>query len=75
MYGVSAVGGAGLTESGSRVFRIEFTGVVNPVSSLATSDKVRHSVQSLTVPYSSMSQTVQRILKMGGKIVQVTQVA
>ncbi|MEN9206247.1 MAG: phycobilisome linker polypeptide [Thermostichales cyanobacterium SZTDM-1c_bins_54] len=75
MYGVSAVGGAGLTESGSRVFKIEFTGVVNPVSSLATSDKVRHSVQSVTVPYSSMSKEVQRILRMGGKIVQVTQVA
>ncbi|GAB4211963.1 MAG: hypothetical protein OHK0012_05440 [Synechococcales cyanobacterium] len=70
MYGQTAV-----DDSGSRVFKIDYKGVVNPLSSLATSDKVRHSVQSVTVPYDSLSMEMQRILKSGGTVVQVTQVA
>ncbi len=72
MFGQSTTGAEALTDAGSRVFRIEFSGVVNPVESLATSKMVRRSVQSVTVPYSRMSAEVQRILKMGGAITTIS---
>ena len=72
MYGQSTTGAEALTDAGSRVFRIEYGGMVNPLESLATSTMVRRSVQSVTVPYSRMSAEVQRILKMGGAITSIS---
>ncbi len=66
------MGSEALTESGSRVYKIEYTGMLNPVSSLATSSMVRRSTQSVTVSYPRMSSEVQRILRMGGKITTIT---
>lgn len=74
MFGQSTTGAEALTDAGSRVFRIEFSGMVNPLESLATSKMVRRSVQSVTVPYSRMSAEVQRILKMGGAITTISPV-
>ncbi len=74
MYGQSTTGVETLTESGSRVFKIEYTGLLNPLDSLPTSDKVRRSTQTSVVPYSRMSTEVRRILGMGGKITAVTPV-
>lgn len=61
-----------LSNSGSRIFKIEYTGLLNPVESLATSDKVRRSTQSSVVSYDRMSSEMQRILRMGGKVTSVT---
>ncbi len=75
MFGQSTTGPETLTEAGSRVYRVEYTGLLNPPDALATSAKVRRSTLSTTVPYSRLSAEMQRILRMGGKIVQVTALA
>ncbi|ABC98442.1 phycocyanin-associated, rod [Thermostichus sp. MS-CIW-21] len=72
MFGQSTSGPETLTEAGSRVYKVEYTGLLNPPDALATSAKVRRSTMSITVPYSRLSTEMQRILRMGGKIVQVT---
>jgi len=74
MYGISATGFEGLSQANSRIFKIEYTGLLNPPQALATSEMVRHSTQSTTVPYNRMSTEVQRILRMGGKITTITPV-
>lgn len=71
MYG-QTTGSQTLSDSGSRIFKIEYTGLLNPVESLATSEKVRRSTQSSLVSYDRMSSEVQRILRMGGKITGIT---
>ncbi|MGQ9836501.1 MAG: phycobilisome linker polypeptide [Cyanobacteriota bacterium] len=75
MFGQSTTGPETLTEAGSRVYKIEYTGLLNPLDALATSDKVRRSNASTTVPYARLSAEIQRILRMGGKIVQVVAVS
>lgn len=71
MYG-QTTGSQTLSNSGSRMFKIDYTGLLNPAESLATSDKVRRSTQSSVVSYDRMSSEMQRILRMGGKITGVT---
>ncbi|MCF2971212.1 phycobilisome linker polypeptide [Synechococcus sp. Nb3U1] len=71
MFGQSTTSPETLTEAGSRVYKIEYTGLLNPLEALATSDKVRRSTVSATVPYARLSAEMQRILRMGGKIVGV----
>lgn len=71
MYG-QTTGSQTLSNSGSRIFKIEYTGLLNPVDSLASSDKVRRSTQAAVVSYDRMSSEMKRILRMGGKITGVT---
>lgn len=71
MFGQSTTSPETLTEAGSRVYKIEYTGLLNPLDALATSEKVRRSTVSTTVPYARLSAEMRRILRMGGKIVQV----
>ncbi len=71
MFGQSTTSPETLTEAGSRVYKVEYTGLLNPLDALATSGKVRRSTMSTTVPYARLSAEMQRILRMGGKIVQV----
>ncbi|MFQ3613362.1 MAG: phycobilisome linker polypeptide [Cyanobacteriota bacterium] len=75
MFGQSTTSPETLTEAGSRVYKIEYTGLLNPLDALATSDKVRRSTVSATVPYARLSAEMQRILRMGGKIVQVAAIS
>ncbi|MEN9203470.1 MAG: phycobilisome linker polypeptide [Thermostichus sp. DG_1_6_bins_120] len=75
MFGQSTTGPEALTEAGSRVYKIEYTGLRNPPEALATSDKVRRSTVSTTVPYGRLSAEMQRILRMGGKVVRVAAVS
>lgn len=72
MFGQSTTSPETLTEAGSRVYKIEYTGLLNPLEALATSEKVRRSTATATVPYPRLSSEMQRILRMGGKIVRVT---
>ena len=60
------VGGAVAFGNEERVFRIEYTGVLGY-------PKVRRSSQSVVVPYSKLSNQMQKILRQGGKIASVTQ--
>ncbi|MFS8740625.1 phycobilisome linker polypeptide [Synechococcus sp. O70.2] len=72
MFGQSTSSPEALTEAGSRVYKIEYTGLLNPPDALTTSAKVRRSTATLTVPYSRLSAEMQRILRMGGKVLRVT---
>ncbi|MFS8884733.1 phycobilisome linker polypeptide [Synechococcus sp. H70.2] len=71
MFGQSTSSPEALTEAGSRVYRIEYTGLLNPPEALSTSEKVRRSTATLTVPYSRLSAEMRRILRMGGRVLRV----
>lgn len=73
MFGQStSVGSATLSDSSNRMFRVEVEGMgqnVNP-------DRISYPIRSsgkvyLTIPYSRMSEQMQRINRMGGKIVSI----
>lgn len=73
MFGQNtSIGSATLSNSSNRMFRLEVEGMgqnVNP-------DRISYPIRSsgkvyLTVPYSRMSEQMQRINRMGGKIVSI----
>ncbi len=72
MYNPSALGAAANTESGSRLYLYEVAGLrQNQVT-----DKMSHPIRSsgstfITVPYNRMSEFMQRITRMGGKILSI----
>ncbi|NJK63260.1 MAG: photosystem I reaction center subunit XII [Synechococcaceae cyanobacterium SM2_3_1] len=72
MYGQQTTGAEALSQVGSRLVKIEYTGLLNPLSALETSAIVRRSTQAIVVPVSRMSVEMQRIVKMGGKVIGVT---
>lgn len=72
MYGQSTTGTTTITQSGDRMLQLEVTGLLNPVGSLATSDKVQQSTQTIKVAYSRLLEEMQRVQRMGGKITNVT---
>lgn len=72
MYNPSAVGGAANTEYGSRLFVYEVEGLRQN----GETDKLDYSIRRsgsvlITVPYARMNQEMQRIARMGGKIVSI----
>ncbi|NJO77253.1 MAG: ferredoxin-NADP reductase [Cyanobacteria bacterium RM1_2_2] len=72
MYNPSAVGGTANTEYGSRLFIYEVEGLRQN----GETDKMDYSIRRsgsvfITVPYSRMNQEMQRISRMGGKIVSI----
>jgi phycocyanin-associated, rod len=72
MFGQTAVGSAANTVSGSRMFRYEVVGLRQN----SESDKNNYDIRSsgsvfVTVPYSRMNEEMQRIARMGGKIVKI----
>jgi phycocyanin-associated rod protein len=72
MFGQTTLGSGNLNDASSRVYRIEVEGMrqnVNP-------DKVSYSIRNsgrtfLSVPYNRMSEQLQRINRMGGKILSI----
>lgn len=72
MLGQSAyVSGTG-SPSGSRVFRYEVTGLSQSEESDKTNYPIRKSGSVfITVPYNRMNEEMQRILRLGGKIVNI----
>ncbi len=73
MFGQNtSIGSATLSNSGTRMFRVEVEGMgqnVNP-------DRISYPIRSsgkvyLSVPYNRMSEQMQRINRMGGKIVSI----
>jgi ferredoxin--NADP+ reductase len=72
MYNPSAAGGAANTEYGSRLFIYEVEGLRQN----GETDKMDYSIRRsgsvfITVPYARMNQEMQRISRMGGKIVSI----
>ena len=65
MSGTIATGNANVSTYSNRTVAIEVTGVCRQ-------DIVRTSNYTVKVPYSRMSQTIQNINRMGGKIANIS---
>ncbi len=65
MSGMMTTGDITVSDYGSRTVRIEVTGV-------CLQDVTRKSNYSLKIPYSRMSQTMQSINRLGGKVSRVS---
>lgn len=73
MLGQTAVGSVANTPSGSRMFRYEVVGLRQNDQTDQMDYPIRNSGSVfITVPYSRMNDEMQRILRMGGKIVNIT---
>lgn len=76
MFGQSAVGSAANTPSGSRMFRYEVVGLRQNSETDKMNFPIRQSGSVfITVPYSRMNEEMQRITRMGGKIVKIEPLA
>lgn len=72
MFGQTIVGTGGLSSSASRVFRYEVVGLKQNEET----DKNNHGIRRsgsvfVTVPYNRMNEEMQRITRLGGKIVNI----
>ena len=65
MSGMTTTGDVNISNYGSRTVLIEVTGVCRQ-------DVVKKSNYSIKVPYSRMSQAMQNINRIGGKVSKVT---
>lgn len=65
MSGMITTGDTNISGYGSRTISIEVTGV-------RRQDVMRTSNYTVKVPYSRMSQTIQNISRMGGKVASVS---
>lgn len=73
MNNPTAVGGAANTSAGSRMYRYEVVGLRQNSATDRASYEIRRSGSTfLTVPYTRMNEVMQRIARLGGKIVSIT---
>lgn len=72
MFGQTTVGNGGNSSSGSRVFRYEVAGLRQNEETDKNNYEIRRSGSVfITVPYARMNEEMQRITRMGGKIVNI----
>lgn len=72
MFGQTALGSATLSESSNRMFRFEVQGLRQTYQSEKLSYPIRRSGSVfVTVPYNRMNEEMQRINRLGGKIVSI----
>jgi phycocyanin-associated rod protein len=72
MFGQTAVGTGGLNSAGSRVFRYEVVGLRQNEETDKNNYEIRRSGSVfMTVPYSRMNEEMQRIARLGGRIVSI----
>ncbi|MGB7708121.1 MAG: phycobilisome linker polypeptide [Microcoleus sp.] len=72
MFGQIVAGTSGNTASGGRCFRYEVVGLRQSDDTEKIDYSIRSSASTfITVPYSRMNQEMQRITRMGGKIVNI----
>ncbi len=76
MFGQTALGKASVSGSASRMFRFEVQGLRQNDES----DKLNYSIRRsgstfVTVPYGRMNEEMQRISRLGGKIVNITAIS
>lgn len=73
MFGQTTIGTGGLESSASRTFRYEVVGLKQSRENDMNKYNIRNSGSTfVTVPYSRMNEEMQRILRQGGKIVNIT---
>lgn len=73
MFGQTTIGTGGLNSAASRTFRYEVVGLKQSVENDKNNYDIRNSGSVfVTVPYSRMNEEMQRILRQGGKIVNIT---
>ncbi len=72
MFGQTTVSNGGVSSNASRVFRFEVTGLRQNEESDKNNYEIRRSGSVfMTVPYNRMSEEMQRISRIGGKIVSI----
>ncbi len=72
MFGQTAVGTGGLNSAASRVFRYEVVGLRQNEETDKNNYEIRRSGSVfMTVPYSRMNEEMQRIARLGGRIVSI----
>lgn len=72
MFGQTTVGTGGISSSASRVFRYEVVGLRQNEENDKNNYEIRRSGSVfVTVPYARMNEEMQRITRMGGKIVNI----
>jgi len=73
MFGQTTIGSGGLNSAASRTFRYEVVGLRQNRENDKNNFDIRHSGSIfVTVPYSRMNEEMQRILRQGGKIINIT---
>ena len=72
MFGQTTVGNGGISSEASRVFRYEVVGLRQNEETDKNNYEIRRSGSVfITVPYNRMSEEMQRITRLGGKIVKI----
>ena len=72
MFGQTALGSSRLSNSENRMFRFEVEGMRQTYESDQLSYPIRSSGSFfITVPYNRMNEEMQRVNRMGGKIVSI----
>jgi phycocyanin-associated rod protein len=73
MFGQTTLGAGSVSSSGSRVFRYEVVGLRQNQETDKNQFNIRRSGSVfITVPYSRMNEEMQRITRLGGKIVNIS---
>ncbi|AFY88869.1 MAG: Phycobilisome 8.9 kDa linker polypeptide, phycocyanin-associated, rod [Chroococcidiopsis cubana SAG 39.79] len=72
MFGQTTVGANGVSSASSRMFRYEVVGLRQNDETDKNNYEIRRSGSVfVTVPYSRMNEEMQRITRLGGKIVKI----
>jgi len=72
MFGQTALGSGTLSDAANRVFRYEVEGLRQTYQSDKLSYPIRRSGSFyMTVPYNRMNEEMQRISRLGGRIVSI----
>ncbi|HEY9750916.1 MAG TPA: phycobilisome linker polypeptide [Allocoleopsis sp.] len=76
MFGQTALGKASVSDAASRMFRFEVQGLRQNEEADKLNYAIRRSGSTfVTVPYSRMNEEMQRINRLGGKIVNITSIS
>jgi phycocyanin-associated rod protein len=72
MFGQTTVGVGGISSNASRVYRYEVVGLHQNEENDKNNYEIRRSGSVfITVPYNRMNEEMQRITRMGGKIINI----
>ncbi|MBW4419450.1 MAG: phycobilisome linker polypeptide [Myxacorys californica WJT36-NPBG1] len=72
MFGQTTVSSGGISSSASRMFRYEVAGLRQNSETDQNNYEIRNSGSVfITVPYNRMSDEMQRITRLGGRIVKI----
>jgi phycocyanin-associated rod protein len=76
MFGQTTLGASSVSSSASRVFRYEVVGLKQNQETDKNKFNIRRSGSVfITVPYSRMNEEMQRISRLGGRIVKISALA